>query len=166
MSTATRKWGPIVGGLLALLVMAGLAAAGLSYYWLRDHMTVARNLPAASADAAFAAAARVFQNPRPAFEIGEDQRLRPAPGSPRRNAGTVATLHVLAWDARRHALTDVTLPMWMVRLKSGPIEFGGYASGIADHGVRLTAEAIDQLGPGILLDYHAPNGNHVLLSAQ
>jgi hypothetical protein len=166
MTTAKRRWVPIVAGVAVLLVFLGIGAALISFAWLREHTTLERDVAASRADEAFAAAVKGFLDPRPAIEVGEDRRPRPAAGLPRRNPGQVTTLHLLAWDPGERALADVTLPMWLVRLKSGPIQFGGYVSGLDDHGVRLTAEDIERLGPGVLLDFTAPSGERVLLSAQ
>ena len=73
---------------------------------------------------------------------------------------------MLAWDPGERALADVTLPMWLLRLKSGPIQLGGYVTGMDDHGVRLTADEIARMGPGVILDLTTPTGERVLLSAQ
>ena len=70
----------------------------------------------------------------------------------RKNPGTVTTVHVLAWDPDERALASVALPMWLLRLKSGPIEFGTYVSGFDDHGVRLEVADLERYGPGVLFD--------------
>lgn len=166
MTTARRRWVPIVGGVAALLVGLGIVAGGVSIVWLREHTTVARDVTAAGAAGAFAAVTQRFANPQPAFIIGADRRPHPAPGPSRRTPGAVTTLHVLAWDAGDQALVDVTLPMWLARLKAGPIAFGGYVSGLDEQVVRISADDIERLGPGVLIDYTAPSGDRVLLSAQ
>jgi len=166
MTTTKRRWLPIVGGIAALAVLLGIVATTLSVVWLRERTTIARDVSTTRANEAFAAAAQRFADSRPAFELGDDRRPRPAAGAPRRNPGSVSDLHVLAWAAQEQTLADVTLPLWLLRLKSGPIAFGTYVSGLDDHGVRLTAEEIERLGPGVLIDFTAPDGDRVLLSAQ
>lgn len=165
MTTAKRRWVPIVGGVVALVVIIGIAGALVSFAWLREHTTVERDISVSRAEAAFAAAAGRFPDRRPAVEFDDDRHPRPAVPL-RRNPGTVTTLHLLAWDPGERALADVALPMWLIRLKSGPIEFGSYVAGVDDQGVRLTVEDIDRMGPGVLVDYTAPSGERVLLSAQ
>ena len=166
MTTGKRRWVPIVAGVAVLLVLLGIGVAVVAFAWFREHTTFERGVVASRADEAFAAAAGRFSDPRPAFQLDADRRPRAAPGPARRNPGQITLLHLLAWDPEERALADVTLPMWLVRLKSGPIEFGQYASGLDDHGVRLTVEEIEALGPGVLLDFTAPSGERVLLSAQ
>lgn len=166
MTTSRRRWLPIVAGVAALLVLLGSGAAVVSFLWLRERTTIARDVPSARATEAFAAAARRFPDPRPALELDSNRRPRPVAGAPRRNPGAVTDLHVLAWGAREQALAEVTLPLWLLRLKSGPIAFGSYVSGLDDHGVQLTAEDLERLGPGVLVDFTATNGDRVLLSAR
>jgi hypothetical protein len=166
MTTTKRRWVPIVGGVVALLVLLGIVAATVSIVWLRERTTLSRDVSVTRASEAFAAAAQRFADPRPAIELGDDRRPRPAAGTPRRNPGSIGDLRVLAWGAKEHALADVTLPLWLLRLKSGPIVFGSYVSGLDDRGVRLTAEEIERLGPGVLIDFTTPSGDRVLVSAQ
>lgn len=166
MATTKRRWVPIVGGVVALLVLLGIVATTISIVWLRERTTLSRDVSVTRASEAFAAAAQRFADPRPAIELGDDRRPRPATGTPRRNPGSIGELRVLAWGAKEQALADVTLPLWLLRLKSGPIVFGSYVSGLDDRGVRLTAEEIERLGPGVLIDLTTPSGDRVLVSAQ
>lgn len=166
MATTKRRWVPIVGGVVALLVLLGIVATTISIVWLRERTTLSRDVSVTRASEAFAAAKERFADPRPAIELGDDRRPRPAAGTPRRNPGSISELRVLAWGAKEQALADVTLPLWLLRLKSGPIVFGSYVSGLDDRGVRLTAEEIERLGPGVLIDFTTPSGDRVLVSAQ
>ncbi len=166
MTTTKRRWVPIVAGVAALLVLLGIVAATVSIVWLRERTTIGRDVSATQATETFAAAAQRFADPRPAFELGDDRRPQPAAGAARRNPGSITDLRVLAWGAREQTLADVTLPLWLLRLKSGPIVFGSYVSGLDDRGVQLTAEDIERLGPGVLIDFATPSGDRVLISAQ
>lgn len=162
----TRRWLPIVAGIAVLLAFIGIGAMVVSVSWLQDNAEVTRDVSAATAEAAFSAEARTFPDPRPVVEFGADRRPRMTGGiADRSNPGSVTMLHVLAWDAGEGTLARVALPMWFIRLKSGPIEFGAYAGGIDDLGVRLDVSDIDRYGPGVLFDYASPSGDRVLLSA-
>lgn len=166
MATPKRRWVPIVAGLAAVVVLLGIAAAAISLSWLRDHATLEHDVATAQAASAFAAALARFPDPRPALEVGADRRPRPAPGPLRKNPGDVTAIEIVAWDPEEHALARATLPLWLVRLKSGPITFGAYASGIDDHGVRLTADEVVKMGRGVVMDVTTAEGARVLLSAQ
>jgi hypothetical protein len=65
---------------------------------------------------------------------------------------TLATLHVLAWDAREERLARFDIPFWLLRLKDSPIRFGTYASGLDELKISLTPEEIERYGPGIIVD--------------
>jgi hypothetical protein len=155
-----------VAGIAVLLAVVGIGALVVSVSWLQNNAEVTRDVGAAAADAAFAAEVGTFPDPRPVVEFGADRRPRMTEGiADRSNPGTVTMLHVLAWDAREGTLARVALPMWLIRLKSGPIEFGAYASGMDDLGVRLDVSDIDRYGPGVLIDYTSPARDRVLFSA-
>ncbi|MCA1584816.1 MAG: hypothetical protein LC791_08610 [Acidobacteria bacterium] len=76
------------------------------------------------------------------------------------------TLHVLAWDPDEERLARISLPFWLLRMKSTPIELAAYASGLDDEGVELSAEDIEKYGPGIVLDHTTSSGERVLFWAQ
>jgi hypothetical protein len=78
----------------------------------------------------------------------------------------IETLHVLAWDPDEGKLARFRMPFWFVRLKTTPIEFGAYASGLDDEGVKLRVEDIEKYGPGIILDYSTSSAERVLIWAQ
>lgn len=167
MAKTTRRWLPIVAGIAVLVVFVGIGAIAISVAYFSEHTSVERDIDIARAEAAFAAAKNRFADPRPVVEFDDQRRPRYVEGiATRKNAGTVTTVHVLAWDPDEHALASVALPMWLLRLKSGPIEFGTYMSGLDDHGVRLEVADLERYGPGVLFDVTAPSGGRVLLSAQ
>lgn len=95
MAIVTRRWVPIVGGAVALIVLLRIAGAALSFAWLREHTTLERDLPPARATEAFAAVARRLPDPRPAVEFDAERRPHPA-ATLRTNPGEVTTLQVLA----------------------------------------------------------------------
>lgn len=168
MATPTkRRWLPIAAGIAVLVVFLGIGAIAISVAYFSEHTTVERDVASTEAAAAFDQAKRRFADVRPVVEFDDHRKPRYVEGiATRNNPGTVTTVHVLAWDPDEHALATVVLPMWLLRLKSGPIEFGTYVSGLDDHGVRLEVADLERYGPGILFDFTAASGERVLLSAQ
>ena len=163
----TRRWLPIVAGIAVLVVFLGIGAIAISVAYFSEHTTVERDVASTEAAAAFDRAKRHFADVRPVVEFDENRKPHYVEGiSSRNNPGTVTTVHVLAWDPAEHALATVVLPMWLLRLKSGPIEFGTYVGGLDDHGVRLEVADLERYGPGVLFDFTAASGERVLLSAQ
>jgi len=166
-TTSKRRWWPIVAGVAVLLVFVAIAAIAVSVAYFSEHASVERDIDETRAAAAFAAAIARFPDPRPVVTFDADRKPRYVEGiAGRSNPGTVTTVHVLAWDPDERALATVALPMWLLRLKSGPIEFGAYVSGLDDRGVRLETADLERYGPGVLFDLRSPSGERVLLSAQ
>lgn len=167
MTTTRRRWPLVLAGVVVFLgvVVIGLGVAAT--IWFRDSVQVERGTSRAAAQAAFDTARRQFPDPRPILELGDDRRPRYVPGlESRRNPGEVNALHILAWEADEGALATVALPMWLLRLKTGPIVFGEYVSGMDDHGVRLEPKDLERYGPGVVLDFETADGNRVLLTAR
>lgn len=167
MATTTRRWLPIVAGIAVLVVFIGIGAIAISVAYFSEHTTIERGIDTARAEATFAAAVGRFADTRPVVEFDEQRRPRYVEGiASRKNPGTVTSVHVLAWDPAERALAAVALPMWLLRLKAGPIEFGTYVAGLDDHGVRLEVADLERYGPGVLFDVTTRSGERVLLSAQ
>ena len=167
MAAAKRRWLPIVAGGLVLVAMVAIGVGVVSVMWFRDQVDVARGTDRTTAEAAFATARRQFADPQPILEMGPNRHPVFVPGAERRkNPGRVTSVQILAWDADEHALATITLPMWLLRLKSGPIVFGQYVSGMDDGGVRLDPKDLERYGPGVVLEFEGPRGNRVLLTAQ
>ena len=83
-----------------------------------------------------------------------------------RPAASLTMLHVIAWDPDDRQLARVDVPFWFVRLKSGPIEFSTYASGLDKVGASLKVEDIERYGKGIIVDASMPRGERALIWAE
>lgn len=164
--TAKRKWLPILGGIAVLVVFAGLGAAWVGVSWFREHLEVT---PASSGDAT-----RTFDEIRARFP-GRAPLLEFSGGAPRVNQETrgsnragasLTTLHVVAWDPDDGQIARFDIPFWLLRLKSGPIRFSAYASGLGKVGTSLDVEDIERYGPGIIIDASMPRGERALVWAE
>lgn len=69
------------------------------------------------------------------------------------------------WNPRERELVRASLPSWLLRLRSGPIQLGHDLSGSHDR-PRLTATALERHGPGLLADFTTPSGERVLVWAE
>ncbi len=162
-----RRWLPIVAGIGVLLLFLAVGAIFAVVTLVRESL----DIQAASGENATVEFDKVraqFGQRAPLLEVAES-------GRPRYSAERVGsaepgrqleTLHVLAWDPDEGRLARFRLPFWFLRLKSTPIEFSAYASGLDDEGVSLRAEDIEKYGPGVILDYSTPSGERVLFWAQ
>jgi hypothetical protein len=168
MTTTRRRWPLVLAGVAVVLTVIVIALAVAGTLFVRNNVQVAEGTSPDRARAAFETALRPFADTRPLLLIGDDKRPVLAPGAEtRRNPGTVSALHILAWDADKESLATVTVPMWLLAMKPGPIAFGDYAPGGWDSGrVQLDVKDLERHGPGVVLDVTAPDGHHVLITAQ
>jgi hypothetical protein len=168
MAQRGRRWLPIVVGVLVVLAMVGIAAVVVTVSWFQQNVEITRGGSPESASSRFDDIKKRFPDQRPILEFVEDERRpRLVPGiESRKNPGTVSELHVLAWDPDENALATLTIPLWLLRLKSGPIEFGEYVSGWDDERIRIDVEDLERYGPGIVFEVQRGSGERVLLSAQ
>lgn len=169
MTTTRRRWPAVAGALLVVAGVVGALVVGAMVagtLFFRERVTIARDTPTTEALGTFAAQKAKFADAGPLLVLDERRRPAYAPGAEaRRRAGAVSDLHVLVWNADQSELVTVTVPMWLLRLKSGPIAFGEYVT-IGDGGVHLSPQDLDRHGPGVVLDFESPEGDRVLLTAQ
>lgn len=166
MASTKRKWLPIVAGVAVLLVFVAIGVSVAGFMFFRQNIEVARDTSTADADAAFANAVAHFPDQRPLLTLDANRLPSRTSGiESRRNPGTVEALHVLAWDADEGALARVTLPMWLLRLKPGPIVLGDLDEVNVER-LQLTADELERQGPGIVLQYEGRDGDKVLLTTR
>jgi hypothetical protein len=168
MTTKRRRWPIVLAGVAVFVTVVVIALAVAGTLLVRNNVHVAEGASRESAQAAFDAAVRQFADARPLLVMGDDTRPALAPGAEsRRNPGTVSALHVLAWDADKGSLATVTVPLWLLAMKPGPIVFGDYVSDAwKTDRVQLDVKDLERYGPGVVLDMTAPDGQHVLITAQ
>ena len=167
MSSKRRNWLWIILGVFIVLIFVGIGAIIATTAWVSQNLTITE----ASGDAALKEFDEVrarfssrpplleMRNGRPAYTAGAPPTASPA-------AASVERLHVLVWDPDENRLANISVPFWFLRLKSGPIEFSSYASGLDHEGVNLKPEEIERHGPGIILDATSADGERFLLWAQ
>lgn len=145
-----RRWIPIVIGIVFLIFVLGVGAVIVSVAWFRQNLQVTE-VSAANASQEFEAIRAKFAGQRPLLEMrdGEPAYVAEREKEPPSNV-KLTTLHLLAWDEDEEHLVKFALPFWLLRMKSGPIGFSSYASGVDR--VSLRPEDIERHGPGLILD--------------
>ena len=157
-----RRWIPIVVGVVILLLFIAIGGIFFSVSWMRQNLQV----DAASesdADSAFEEVRQRFATKPPlvTFENGLPRTdLTALENQPR---VALNNMHVLAWDPRARRLVRFSIPFWLLRLKETPIQFGAYASGADELGIRLRASDIERYGPGIVVDATLPRRGRALI---
>ena len=161
-----RNWLLVLFGVVVLLVFVGIGAIIAVTAWVQQNMEV-QSTTTQGAQEMFDKVREQFgdrppllnlKNGRPAYTAGKPDSSRPRT--------ELQTLHVVAWDSDEGRVATFAVPFWLLRLKSAPIRFSSYASGLDDNGVDLRVEDIERYGPGIILDATPPDGDRVLLWAQ
>jgi hypothetical protein len=162
---AKRRWPLILFGVAILIVFLGIGVVIASIAWFQQnvHTEASTDRDAATE---FDAVREKFAGREPLLEMHDGvpryTKAREASPSPT----SLTTLSILVWDPDEERLARIALPFWLLRMKSDPIEFGAYASGLDDEGVNVRPDDIEKYGPGIILDTVSPSGERVLLWAQ
>jgi len=162
MAERKRRWVPIVVGVVFLVVCVAIGAMIVVASLFRESVDQ-RTTNVDEATVAFEEVRHRFGDRPPLLEIVDERPRRVATIEPR---STVALQHVkiLVWDPAESHLTQVTLPFWLVRLKSTPIDLGSYAAGVGDgEGNDLRVEDLEAYGPGIVVEHTARRGERLLV---
>ena len=145
-----RRWLPIVLGIVFLVFVLGVGAVLFSVAWFRQALQVTA-VSQIEAGREFDAIRAKFSGQRPLLEMrdGEPAFVAERKDEPRSTA-QITRLHLMAWDDDDQQLVTFSLPFWLLRMKSGPIGFSSYASGMDR--VSISPEDIERHGPGLILD--------------
>lgn len=161
-----RTWPWVVLGVVVVFIVIAIGGIAFSVFFLRQSMNVT-DMNATNADQEFEAIRAKFAGRQPLIQLvdGRPQyvadRATDSPSSTR-----LKSMHVMAWDDEEQRLVTFTLPFWLLRLKSGPIQLGAYAQGWDDRGVSFRIEDLERHGPGLVLDVHERREGRVLIWAE
>ena len=161
-----RRWLPILAGVGILLVFLCIGAVIAVVSVVRETVHVDA-IAESDATSEFDKVRAQFAGRAPLLEFAEGGRPQVSESAREAGASTARldAMNMLAWDPKERRLVRFSLPFWLLRLKSGPIAFSGYASGLDDR-VSLRVEDIERYGPGIIVDHTTPSGQRVLFWAQ
>ena len=143
----------IIGVAICLFVVAAGTAA-----WVYFSMIDAVDSDEVSATRSLDEARARFKGQEPIIAIRDDKqpilvRAVPAVASPR----DLQNVQILAWNAEEARLTTVTLPFWLVRMRSSvPIMANGEE-------ISLSADEIERYGPALFLDHSEEDGSRALV---
>jgi hypothetical protein len=161
------RWAQVLIGAAIVAVFLGIGAIIAVTAWVSQNVVV-NSSNGQEADDEFEKVRQRFKGQQPLLEMrdGVPRYVERRAEAPPSAARPLTTLHILAWDADDEKLATVSVPWWVLRLKSGPIRFSSYASGFDDGGVRITAEDIEKHGPGIIMDATGRHRERVILWAE
>lgn len=163
---ATRKWLPIVAGIVIFVVILGLGLVGGCVYMVKRQVSV-QTLSRTEGGAEFERLRRQLAGQRPFIELpAEDSNAAPIvhhelSTQPR---GRVNTLHVRVWVPDDRKLIRLDVPFWMLRLMGNkPINIQTGDGAFDGLRLKVTPEEIERRGPGLVLDHGRPKGDRVLV---
>jgi len=157
MKKETKRAVVVVIGVLICLAVVGIGLTVM--FFVRSTEITEADRP--RADEVWQEIRGRFPGARPVLEVRDHEtaaltREPPATPVPRR----LESLHIAAWDSRKASLFRMTLPFWLLRVKSGAITIG---EDIAARRLDITVEQLEQFGPALLVDHEAPGGDRVLV---
>ncbi len=149
---ATRKWVPIVVGIVIFVVLIGVGLVGTLAYVVSRQVKV-QTVTTEEGQAEFDRLVAKMAGQKPFIEL-------PAPDSDglavvhreleTHDTGSISTVHIRVWSPAQKKLARVDLPFWLMRLggnKSFTVN-AGEMNGVALH---VTPEEIDRRGPGLIV---------------
>lgn len=159
-----RSWIPIVIGVLVLLFFVAIGGIFFAVSFFRENMQVTENVSAATASNEFDAVRAKFPGQQPLIQLVGDRPQVVPQNASRPTAGQpVSTLYVLAFDRNDEDMVKFSLPMWLLRMKSGPIRLSAYSQGWDDRGVSFDVKDIEAAGPGIVMDVNREREGRMLI---
>lgn len=167
MAGRIKTWVWIVVGIMTAGILLVIAMAGAGIYYFTQNIE-ATTVSAATAAAEFDTIRRQFSGQKALIELDERGNIvrsntdRPAPPNARRPE----KLYVLAFDPDDGGLVRVSIPFWLLRMKSNSatIDLGGERVDLED--LKLTVGDLERFGPSLVLDQRNDGGDRVLVWAQ
>jgi hypothetical protein len=162
-----RTWVLVVLGVVLAGFIALVAVAGAGFYFFSHHIQTRTTSPAVAASEFDEVRAR-FAGQKPLVELDKSGNFvrsnHPPSGNP--DAGRPEELHVLAFDRSDGRVVHITVPFWLLRLKTGGghVDFNGNSMDLED--LRLRVDDLESAGPALIVDHRMPDGNRVLVWSQ
>ena len=167
MAGKVRTWVWVVVGLAIACVLGMIAMAGIGFYFFSRHISTSEASPK-SAATQFDQVLERFGSKKPLIEL--DERGEFLRGNPARqaspNARAPESLQVMAFDAADGRIVRVTVPFWLLRMRSGEttIDFNGRRMNLED--LKLTVRELERLGPALIINHRGASGDRVLVWSQ
>jgi hypothetical protein len=165
MTTASRRtWLQVVVAGIVVLAIAALALVGGATVFVYRHIR-SDFVPADTAAERITAAKARFGSSRAFLRIDADGGTSV---SGRDSGGThepLEALRALAYDPAARKLVDISIPFWLLRLvPNGRISLDA-RSGIdfSAERLNLNVSALEDLGPGLVIDHEDRAGRKVLV---
>src|SRR4051812_42787533 len=165
MAGKVKTWVWVVVGLVAVCILAVIAMAAASLWFVKSHIDVRQTTTTAASEDFQTIRAR-FVNQKPLIEL--DDRGNFVHANVDRPAGTAPpqTLNVLIFDPKDEKVVRMELPFWLLRFKTRGTRFDLGNGNVDLEKLRITVEDLERFGPTLILDQKGPDGERVLIWSQ
>jgi hypothetical protein len=162
-----KTWIWVVLAVIVTCLGGVVAIAGVGFYFFTKHVETHTVSPMA-ASREFDQARAPFAGQKPLIELDRHGTYvrsnpdRPAPAARVRPEALV----VMAFDPDDGRVVRLTIPFWMLRLKTGggSINFNGKRMDLED--LKLSVADLERYGPTLIVDHATSEGNRVLVWSQ
>lgn len=167
MAGKVKTWVWVVVAIVVVGILGLVAMAGIGFYFASQHIDTRAASPASAAKD-FEAVRSKFTGQPPLIELDDRGRFvrshtdRSAPAQVK----APEQLNILAYDPDDRRLVRLSIPFWLLRLKTGgaSIDFNGRQMDLDD--LRLSVEDLERFGPTLIAEHKAPDGSHVIVWSQ
>jgi hypothetical protein len=149
----------IVVGILVLLAILGLGSA----VWLFMRTFDFEKADTATATQQFESIRGRFEGVTPVLEIMDDEPVVARRPQAQPTGTRLTTMHILAWDPEDDDFVRISLPFWLLRLKSGPIEISSDRRWMGEEDLGITVEELERYGPTLVMDHSGRRGARVMI---
>jgi hypothetical protein len=166
MARTRRTWLWVIGGAVALILVAIVGLAAVSVFYVSRHVQ-ATSMSTGEAIASFESARARFDGQNPLYEVdANDQPFTTVDLASLPTADVRPTaLFIQAWNPDEARLVKMSIPFWILRL--APTEMKVEAKTDSRHfdfhDLHLDIEQLDRIGPALVMDYRTDEGARVLL---
>jgi hypothetical protein len=157
MKKRTTRTILIIVGVLIALAVVGVGLAVVLFMGTTEFSTADRS----RADEVWREIRGRFRDAQPLLEVRDHETAvlsREPPTNPAHPP--LESLNIVAWDAEDASLFRMSLPFWMLRLKSGTFTIG---EGIHARRLDVTVEDLERFGPALVVDHEDSGGDRVLV---
>ena len=162
MAFTRKTWLWIIFSILGFCVLCVVALAGFGMYFVSKHFET-KKVTGAEAIRIFDEVKASFNDDKPVYDIENRDRPRQL-----RNLTTMPTsttqveqMWVMAWDADQDRLVKISIPFWLLRLGRQKVDIG--SGGFDFKRLQLDLKELQRVGPVVLVDHRAPNGERVFV---
>jgi hypothetical protein len=160
---ATRRWIPIVLGVLLVLFLGMAALIGSCAYMVHKQVQVREAASLGDYEREAAAIMTRFKGVPPLIEDGPSGPVvsRKAITLRGKRGGGIENLRILVFSTREGKLVRLTLPIWLLRMSpDGRMDINSDEVGLEN--VKLSISDVEMAGPGPLY-VRARKDSHVLV---